>query len=165
MTTVIMGPYSIRRETFTYSDKAEPPELRGTQGESWKVLDDADGGRWVGTQRSEADAVAYVEQLRRDSALIAVLLATGHAVMVRRGVLDRFRGVDADGNQVYAMETDGPLAGELYAATPCCQTTATGTESGIACRSCYRPVSSYCGGSATVAVGLAPPRAARGATS
>ncbi|KMV17560.1 hypothetical protein ACT17_14785 [Mycolicibacterium conceptionense] len=38
----------------------------------------------------------------------------------------------------YDRRGDGPL--KLYALTPCCAATGTGSDCGVACRSCYREV-------------------------
>lgn len=39
---------------------------------------------------------------------------------------------------------DSMMPGEPWALTPCCNASATGTESGIACRACYGPVPDEC---------------------
>ncbi len=145
--TTRVGPYTITPETITYSQAAEPPEIRGTEGTAWRVTD-ADG-RWCASMTSEQAAVGYAEQRIRDAAPFEVELADGRRVSVPRGALVTFRGLDRYGYHVHAAEE---LSGYTYGVTRCCGASAKGADAEVVCRACYTVVDPYLGGPAEVAV-------------
>lgn len=145
-----MGRFRISPEEFTYGDGA-PPELRGTRGVSWRVVDTRDGDRWVASMHDESAAIECAERRLREEQPVQIVLADGRTVEIPRGEAERFRGLDRYGHRVYALQEGSDLT---YAVTPCCNAGAKGGFGGIVCRACYVDVDSYFGGQADVAVGL-----------
>jgi hypothetical protein len=76
-----------------------------------------------------------------------IILTDGTKVRIPPEEPERFKGLDFDGDMVYAADWDPTY---LFALTPCCLATGKGSEDGIVCRNCYRPVSWKFGGTAEV---------------
>ncbi len=149
----VVGAYVIGSEMVTSSDRAEPPEIRGTTAESWYVAV-AGGRKVIVGLRSEDEAVQRAHRRIREFGRVPAALVDGREVMIRRFERATFRGLDSEGNKVFALDADSD---QVYAVTPCCQAGAKGSESGIVCRECYRPVPAHFGGPATVAVAAHAP--------
>lgn len=136
--------YQVGSEQVTFSAQA-PPEIAGTTATRWFVAD-AGGRPIISGLDSQADAIVALTRRVADEQLTAVTLSDGTVRYMTALTAKRFVGVDADGDLVVAQH------GLVYALTPCCQASGTGTQSGVACRACYWPVSPKFGGAAVVAV-------------
>jgi hypothetical protein len=153
--TQTVGPYEIGSEMVTFSDQAEPPEIRGTTAVRWYVAEAASGRKVVVGLASEAEAVERARLRIAEGEPVEIALVDGRTVTMPRANRALFRGLDADGNGVYAMSEEHAY---LYAVTPCCQASGKGSFAGVVCRACHRVVDDYFGGRATLAVPVAPDR-------
>lgn len=91
---------------------------------------------------------------------VSLLLVNGDRVHVASAIADRVRGIDVDGDLLLCDETLQSPDGTEYLVplTPCCRATGKGvidSETGIACRRCYRDVHYKYGDRGELAIGLA----------
>jgi hypothetical protein len=93
-------------------------------------------------------------------------LEDGTEVRIKWNIRDRFRGLDADGDQAVSLfGPDEPVRDEaardyVVPLTPCCNASGKGSPSptGVVCRACYQTVSPKYGGSTEIAPGKAVAR-------
>lgn len=129
--------------TRTRGDTA-PEGLRGTTVATYKIL--MNGHAVVHGTGSEQDAKnALADMVDRHTPTV-VTFADGTTATLAKQTAENVVGLSADG---YVVVESGSMK---FGLTPCCFTSATGTEDGIACRSCYTEVDWSLGGNMDVAV-------------
>lgn len=133
--------------TRTYPATA-PGELRGTTVPTFEIL--MDGRTIVTGTGTEQHAQERMAELVEAHTPTVVTFADGTTVTLARQKAAMVIGLSADG---YVVVESGS---QQYGLTACCDTSATGTEDGIACRSCYADVDWALGGHMDVAVPVQP---------
>jgi hypothetical protein len=97
----------------------------------------------------------FAKHKRTDSAVglnsdfRTVTLDDGNRYTIPERIADEFRGVTADGYNVISIGVQDDSSDDLMGLTPCCNASATGTEYGIACRSCHSECDPMLGGEIT----------------